>query len=106
MDKIKTKYTKNEQGETQQIELWHRVNGVWVHIVQILEDGEVKYFTDGIEQNEGSTWTNSCGSYMKFLIPFQGWCVQCYCGKNHEHFKLREYFKARRLSKKRHEHEN
>jgi hypothetical protein len=33
------------------VEMWHIINGLWVHIVQhVNEAGDIRYFTDGVEQ--------------------------------------------------------
>ncbi len=31
-----------------QIEIWHTINGKWVHIQQFTKDGVRKYYTDGV----------------------------------------------------------
>lgn len=42
---------KNKDGEIIEIKLWHIINGKYVNIVQIFENGKMKYFTDGKEEN-------------------------------------------------------
>ena len=32
------------------IDLWHPINGMWVHIAQTTEDGKHKYYTDGVKE--------------------------------------------------------
>jgi hypothetical protein len=31
------------------ISVWHPVNGKWMNITQILRDGQVDYYTDGVQ---------------------------------------------------------
>lgn len=30
-----------------EVEIWHPINGLWVHIQQTIKDGNREYFTDG-----------------------------------------------------------
>ena len=40
------------------IELWHIINGSYVHIVQVVdEDGEKTYYTNGIKETFNNTFT-------------------------------------------------
>lgn len=31
-----------------ELEVWHPINGKWFHIYQVIEDGECKYYTNGV----------------------------------------------------------
>ena len=33
------------------IETWHPIKGRWTHIVQVDDGKEIKYYTDGVQEN-------------------------------------------------------